>query len=729
MWPSNRLPRPLSAALIAVSVALSAGAPAAGADATEAAAEFAVGKMLAEEGAYEEALEAFERTLELDGSALYARLELAEFHSLLAQISRERSSRRDHLDAALEHVEEARLLAPDNADVLRSYGQIQLQQVENDPTSARRAAEAFEKLHERGEADLQVLTSLGQIYLWQGQAARAAEVLQEAANSLPNHRTINAMLVQALVQSHDFERAEEALRAMVAVAPDSLDHRMRLVELLSQRGEHGEAVAVLREGPAEIFEEHRVRYRLARELHLAGENEAALAEVDALIAEAPERESTRRLRVDVLSELLRYDEAIRELGAFAETAREDGSGRLEVEIYLSRLLERVGRSAEAAEGLRTALAESSEAEAARLRLALAEVLMRDGRASEAVEILSGEVERAKPEDLPPLAAALADALESGGHSGEAARALEKAARRLEAAQDDESAARLRLRRASILAREGRRDELLRDTASLARGASGSEMRLAARRLRAEALAELGRLDEALAEFDVAGLGERYAPQVEARQIEFLLRFGRAEEGRRRIEALLGDRSVEELLAAAQVFQRAQLYGDVVPLLEEALERGGESVPVLFLLASARERGGDHDAAVAAFERLLALEPDHAPSLNYLGYIWADAGENLERALDLIERAVVIDPDNGAYADSLGWAYYRLGRYDQARRHLEWAARLVPEDPTIFEHLGDLYHRLGEVENARQAYHRALELEGKESERVRDKLERLDGSGG
>ena len=145
------------------------------------------------------------------------------------------------------------------------------------------------------------------------------------------------------------------------------------------------------------------------------------------------------------------------------------------------------------------------------------------------------------------------------------------------------------------------------------------------------------------------------------------------------------------------------------MLERLIERQADSQQALFLLGAAHERSGEHAKAVSAFERLLAVAPDHAPTLNYLGYMWAEVGENLTEAVSLILRAVALDPDNGAFVDSLGWAYFQLGRYEEARGHLEWAARLVPGDATILEHLGDLYLALKDVERARASYQQALDL--------------------
>ena len=125
---------------------------------------------------------------------------------------------------------------------------------------------------------------------------------------------------------------------------------------------------------------------------------------------------------------------------------------------------------------------------------------------------------------------------------------------------------------------------------------------------------------------------------------------------------------------------------------------------------------------------LEVAPDHAPTLNYLGYMWAEDGENLGEALELILRAVALDPDNGAYVDSLGWAYYQLGRFEEARGHLEWAARLIPSDPTIHEHLGDLYVILNDFTHAKASYEQAIELSGDNLDQVRSKLRSLDQKG-
>ncbi len=136
-------------------------------------------------------------------------------------------------------------------------------------------------------------------------------------------------------------------------------------------------------------------------------------------------------------------------------------------------------------------------------------------------------------------------------------------------------------------------------------------------------------------------------------------------------------------------------------------------------------------AEADLKRAVALAPEEAIALNYLGYSWAERGENLDEAFDLIEKAVVLDPNSGAIIDSLGWANYQRGHYEVAVGHLEQAASLEPGDPTVTDHLGDVYWRLGRKIEARYQWRRVLELEPDDALRaaVEKKLDvGLDGGG-
>jgi tetratricopeptide (TPR) repeat protein len=86
---------------------------------------------------------------------------------------------------------------------------------------------------------------------------------------------------------------------------------------------------------------------------------------------------------------------------------------------------------------------------------------------------------------------------------------------------------------------------------------------------------------------------------------------------------------------------------------------------------------------------------------------ADRGVRLEEALGYIRKAVELDPANGAYLDSLGWAYYKLGKYDQAEENLSKALQHTPNDPTVQDHMGDVYQKTGRLKQAAAHWERAV----------------------
>jgi tetratricopeptide (TPR) repeat protein len=142
----------------------------------------------------------------------------------------------------------------------------------------------------------------------------------------------------------------------------------------------------------------------------------------------------------------------------------------------------------------------------------------------------------------------------------------------------------------------------------------------------------------------------------------------------------------------------------------------------FQIGATLERSGDRVKAAEYFERALQLTPDHAEALNYLGYMWAEQGENLTRARELIERAVKLEPENEAFLDSMGWVLFQLGDYAGALKFMLLAVKhMVEPDATIYDHLGDVYAARNEMDQAREAWAKSLEIEP--SEKVRLKLQK------
>ncbi|MBV9862981.1 MAG: tetratricopeptide repeat protein [Alphaproteobacteria bacterium] len=156
------------------------------------------------------------------------------------------------------------------------------------------------------------------------------------------------------------------------------------------------------------------------------------------------------------------------------------------------------------------------------------------------------------------------------------------------------------------------------------------------------------------------------------------------------------------------------FGEAIEAFDEAIRRSAaaglpERWSLFYDRGVALERNGQWKRAEDDLLHADQLKPDQAMVLNYLGYSWIDRGENLDRGLKMIEKAVELRPEDGYIVDSLGWAHYRLGDFAGAVQYLEKAVELVPEDPTINDHLGDAYWRAGRLLEARYQWQRALQF--------------------
>jgi tetratricopeptide (TPR) repeat protein len=164
------------------------------------------------------------------------------------------------------------------------------------------------------------------------------------------------------------------------------------------------------------------------------------------------------------------------------------------------------------------------------------------------------------------------------------------------------------------------------------------------------------------------------------------------------------------------------------VLLQGLEFFPDDENLLYEYGLLLEDSGDHGAALTVMQKIIALKPDNAAALNFVGFSWADKKINLDKALDYIQRAIELKPDNGYIRDSLGWVYYRLGKIDQAIKELEAAVKLSPEDAAILEHLGDVYLESGRVRDALQAYKKAVKFsieDEKEKSRILEKIQILE----
>jgi tetratricopeptide (TPR) repeat protein len=186
---------------------------------------------------------------------------------------------------------------------------------------------------------------------------------------------------------------------------------------------------------------------------------------------------------------------------------------------------------------------------------------------------------------------------------------------------------------------------------------------------------------------------------------------------------------EPLITVGDILRNHQRFEEAVDIYDRAFDRypGGEpeSWVLYYARGMALERSQKWDRAEKDFKRALQLNPEEASVLNYLGYSWLDRGKNVTEARRMIELAVSKKPQDGYIIDSLGWAMFLMGEYDESVVQLERAVTLNPSDATINEHLGDAYWKVGRETEARFQWRRALfmEPEIEQAIEIRDKMQR------
>lgn len=459
------------------------------------------------------------------------------------------------------------------------------------------------------------------------------------------------------------------------------------------------------------------------------EDEPGLAEAGLLLARAYEQAGRVADAVTMLERVVENGRPTsRALRSLAELYGRDGRWSDAVKTY-ERAVERNPRSA-------------------RTRRELGNALLRDDQATQARDVLN-ELVAMRPNDAAGLyllfeveldlrnfavaediARKLGD-VEPEGVRGPVALAEVYSRRRQHRAVIDtltpvfENAADRDLRPdqvAGLLGRVGFAYEQLQDHASASRiyerGLQQMPTSLAFGARLAQAYINAGRLDDAKQTLQT--VGGHHAENLTLARLEarVLGTEGDVDAGVDVLRLALEQRPGEPAayLVLATFYTEHQRYDAAVSLLESAESRFPDERAVLFQLGAVLEQSDRHTDAEQTFRRLLDRDPEHADTLNYLGYMLADRGERLEESVSLLERAIEIDPHNGAYLDSLGWAYFKLDRLDLAEVLLQQASDQMVWNSVIQDHLGDLMLKLGRYTTAIAAWERALAGDGDEVER-------------
>jgi tetratricopeptide (TPR) repeat protein len=241
-----------------------------------------------------------------------------------------------------------------------------------------------------------------------------------------------------------------------------------------------------------------------------------------------------------------------------------------------------------------------------------------------------------------------------------------------------------------------------------------------------ALEKTGKSDEALLRYD--SIAEESPVKIPAfyRKALILQSKGRAEDAEKTVRALTkrGDSDVGTWFFLVELLADAKKYKSAMETATEAAKLYPDKIGMRFLQGVYEERVGLAGEAERSMRAVIKFDPQHAAALNFLGYMLAEQGRDLDEAEKLIVRALALKPEDGSYLDSLGWVFYQRKEYKKALETLQRAHQASPKEGVILEHIGDVFIALKNDKEAVSQFEMALqtELETKDKIRIEKKLE-------
>ncbi|MEP7131657.1 MAG: tetratricopeptide repeat protein [Acidobacteriota bacterium] len=558
----------------------------------------------------------------------------------------------------------------------------------------------------------------------QEEAIRQAREVVRLDPKMPEGHRLLGMLELAAAEKDParLDRGIEELRNARRLAPDDMATTATLARALLARGRPGEAATLLDELPETRTQPTLLRMA-AEARSKSGRSREAAALYERLLESAPTDREIAAALVDVYEDDDRYDDALKLLGTMKE---KDGENQA-VEERITLDLARAGRFDEAEKRARDLA--TSRPENRDIRRLLAQVLFEKGDVAGGEKILRDLLQTDATDEMSRRALA-GELLRE--RRFDAARVLFDDSLKRAGADPKLAEQRLWATRELAYASYLRKDYAGARKALEPVSISGKTVDARATRLLLAVARDSEDFPGGLARARAALAAEPSNAEWESAVAEFQYRSGDRAGATATFTKLATSSELQRVMAAADAEARLKDYSGAAKLAREAAQRFPDSTEVQFRLASSLERAGTSAEAEKIFLHLLETKPNDAATQNYLGYMWADKGVHLEKAREMLEKAVAREPRNGAYRDSLGWAYFRLGNYAAAERNLQEAQRRDPDDATIAEHLGDLAERQGRIEEAVRYWERSLTLKPEEPEKIRAKLKnarpRLTGKG-
>ncbi len=589
-----------------------------------------------------------------------------------------------------------------------------------------------------------------------GRGSEAANELDQAAALEPNSPGLLAQGATLLAVLGQRGEAERLARRAVEIDPGQVEAIRVLADLAASRSFGPKADPAARAEAIKLYEKLTVDDKsapdeiwsaLARLKLAAHDGEGAVAAAKKLLLARPGDENALRLLDQAFMSAGRTSEALDTTLAWIKAHPEDGEELLPLVVEMARDTQQWSVIESMCD--RVLAADPDNLRARSLR---GEARLRQGHPKEALDDL--EIARASTNADPTVRLHVAAAYQALNRLADATQVAEG----LASEYPDNTLVRVLL--AETLARRGENEAARGQYLEALHGVSGGGAENGVRR--DELRLRIAAVDLAAKRVDaaksmLAALEKPDDPDAIAVRARAALAAGDAKEAKRlakmlsptepvdgalidgEAELTMGrDSRAEGRFDAAIAKGGSAARGDVAAILrrtgreaeaEKQLRSWIQAAPAdaegRLALGALLERSGRFGEAEVELREAIRLDPKSAEALNYLGYSLADRGERLDEALTLINDALTIDPWNGAYLDSLGWVYFKLGRLEDARGPLEHAVREFPNDASVLEHLGDLYDRTGDASKARAFWQKALQAPSDTPENKENLQKKLD----
>ncbi len=215
--------------------------------------------------------------------------------------------------------------------------------------------------------------------------------------------------------------------------------------------------------------------------------------------------------------------------------------------------------------------------------------------------------------------------------------------------------------------------------------------------------------EAEAEFSKISISSNFYKDGRLHLAYLKVRAGRADEAIRILEEAIAQKPQVAALYEylAEILKNKKRYEEMVALLKKGVQKSPEKDGLYYLLGETYDRLDRFDDMVKTMREAIKSNPKNANALNYLGYSLAERGGNLDEALELTKRALILKPNDGYVTDSVGWIYFKKGDVAAAEEYIRRALLQTPQDPAILEHMGDLLMKKGDRTQALRYYREAF----------------------